>query len=218
MKALGLLRPSEALLLIQRTERIPKGVGHEFGELDKFSQASFDNLEKGERISGDNFGVAAGAAGVKVEKVSVAMLEVGDIVRVQTGSTPPADGTIVSGDDSAFDESSLTGESRLIKKSAGDKVFLGTINKSKMVDVRIDAVGGLTMWGRSCCRPSIAALTLFRQVGSHRESCSGGPDEARTHRASSRSDHWILRPSRHLDCHRHLAGLASTWPERRAPS
>lgn len=81
----------------------------------------------------------------KVEKIDSSLLEVGDIVRIQSGATPPADGTIVFGTDSAFDESSLTGESRLVKKTLGDKVFLGTINKGKMVDVRVDACGGTTM-------------------------------------------------------------------------
>lgn len=80
-----------------------------------------------------------------VEKVDASLLEVGDIVRVQRGSTPPADGTLVSGRNSAFDESSLTGESRLIRKEIGDKVYLGTINKSEVVDIRVGATGGATM-------------------------------------------------------------------------
>ena len=84
-------------------------------------------------------------AGFTTKKVDSSLLEVGDIVRIANGSTPPADGTIISGQGSAFDESSLTGESKLIKKSAGDKVFLGTINKSGMVDVRVDAHSGTTM-------------------------------------------------------------------------
>ena len=66
-------------------------------------------------------------------------------MRVLHGSTPPADGTVVSGDGGAFDESSLTGESRLVKKQLGDKVFLGTINKAGVVDVRVDEIGGQTM-------------------------------------------------------------------------
>ena len=32
-----------------------------------------------------------------------------------------------------------------IKKMAGDRVFLGMINKAKAIDVRVDAVGGVTM-------------------------------------------------------------------------
>jgi P-type E1-E2 ATPase len=80
-----------------------------------------------------------------VETIDVRLLEMGDIVRVQHGSTPPCDGTIVAGHGSAFDESSLTGESRPVKKCIGDKVFVGTINKSSMVDVRVDAIDGATM-------------------------------------------------------------------------
>lgn len=83
--------------------------------------------------------------GFQVEKIDASLLEVGDIVRIPHGATPPADATIVSAEDTAFDESSLTGESRLIKKSLGDKVLLGTINKGKMVDARVDAHGGATM-------------------------------------------------------------------------
>jgi Cu+-exporting ATPase len=78
--------------------------------------------------------------------VDVDVLEVGDVVRVQNGATPPADGVIVSGNSGAFDESSLTGESRLIKKTLGDKVFLGTINKSKVVDIKITDIGGSSMY------------------------------------------------------------------------
>ena len=53
---------------------------------------------------------------------------------------------VVAGDGGAFDESSLTGESRLVKKLVGDKVFLGTINKAGVVDVRVDEIGGQTMY------------------------------------------------------------------------
>jgi P-type Cu+ transporter len=81
----------------------------------------------------------------KVEKISVGLLEVGDIVRVPPGATPPADGTIVSLEPTNFDESSLTGESRNVMKSTGDQVFAGTINKSRMVDISVDVIEGETM-------------------------------------------------------------------------
>ena len=80
-----------------------------------------------------------------VEKIPADLLEVGDIVRVPQGSTPPADGTIVSSDDTNFDESSLTGESRNVMKTTGDRIFVGTINKLRMVDMRVDAIEGETM-------------------------------------------------------------------------
>jgi Cu+-exporting ATPase len=83
--------------------------------------------------------------GFRVEKIDASLLDVGDVVRIQKGATPPADATIVSRQDTAFDESSLTGESRLVRKVQGDKVFMGTINKMQLVDARVDAHGGTTM-------------------------------------------------------------------------
>ena len=127
--ALASLRPAEALLV---TPRDPS---------DPVSYTSNVDLEKGDPEKGD----IAIPPWRKIEKVSVDLLEVGDTVRVLNGATPPSDGTIVSGAGTSFDESSLTGEARLVKKQAGDRVFLGTINKAKAVDVRVDAVGGVTM-------------------------------------------------------------------------
>ena len=83
--------------------------------------------------------------GARVEHINAEFLEVGDIIRVPQGATPPADGTVVSEEGGSFDESSLTGESRPVRKQAGDKVFLGTINKAGPIDVRVDEIGGQTM-------------------------------------------------------------------------
>ncbi|KAG2118762.1 heavy metal translocatin [Suillus discolor] len=131
--ALSLLRPSEALLLTINSASasttpaiVPRN------DLEK-CDVSFDN------------GSFIASPGFRFERVPVDLLEVGDVVRVQNGATPPSDGTIVSGAETSFDESSLTGEARLVKKNAGDKVLLGTINKSRAVDVRVDAIGGVTM-------------------------------------------------------------------------
>ena len=82
--------------------------------------------------------------GSKVQNVPVDLLEIDDIVRVPFGSTPPRDGIVVSGH-SLFDESSVTGESKPIKKTPGDRVFLGTINIGQVIDVRIDVAEDKTM-------------------------------------------------------------------------
>src|SRR5271169_4128009 len=66
------------------------------------------------------------------ERVSPDLLEIGDIVKVPNGSTPPGDGIIISGT-SKFDESSLTGESRPVHKQVGDSVYVGTINAGGVV-------------------------------------------------------------------------------------
>jgi len=76
--------------------------------------------------------------------VKVDRLDFGDIVRITHGGSPPADGTVVRGD-SNFDESSLTGESRLVKKAPGDEVFAGTVNKGSPLLARITGVSGQSM-------------------------------------------------------------------------
>ena len=76
--------------------------------------------------------------------INVDQLEIGDIVIVPHGSSPPADGTIVTGL-AQFDESSLTGESRTVNKGPGETVFVGTINQGSPITVQITELGGTSM-------------------------------------------------------------------------
>ncbi|KAL8763429.1 MAG: hypothetical protein Q9184_000737 [Pyrenodesmia sp. 2 TL-2023] len=78
------------------------------------------------------------------KKISVDLLEIGDIVVVPHGSSPPADGIIKAGS-SKFDESSLTGESRDVAKSEGDTVCAGTVNTGGPVQVEVTGLGGTSM-------------------------------------------------------------------------
>ncbi|KAH8887660.1 ATPase, P type cation/copper-transporter [Thozetella sp. PMI_491] len=71
-------------------------------------------------------------------------LDFGDVVRVPHGASPAADGIVVQGE-SKFDESSLTGESRLVKKVVGDEVFAGTVNKDAAILVKITGTAGQSM-------------------------------------------------------------------------
>ena len=89
--------------------------------------------------------VASMLPGTKVERVSVDLLEIGDIICVPYGATPSADGTLIDGEKTVFDESSLTGESRSVPKQSGDKVYVGTINQGRMVHVKVGATGEGTM-------------------------------------------------------------------------
>ncbi|KAJ4372325.1 hypothetical protein N0V83_004099 [Neocucurbitaria cava] len=77
-------------------------------------------------------------------KIATDLLELGDVVRVHHGASPPFDGNILNGN-SIFDESSLTGESRPVKKGEGDTVFSGTVNKGSPVNIRITSVSGTSM-------------------------------------------------------------------------
>ncbi|KAJ7095363.1 E1-E2 ATPase-domain-containing protein [Mycena belliarum] len=87
------------------------------------------------------------SSGGRILKTTPDFLEVGDIIRCNTGSTPPADGTIVDLSKSTFtfDESMLTGESMPVSKMEGDQVYLGSINRGQSVLIRVDTIGGGTM-------------------------------------------------------------------------
>lgn len=68
--------------------------------------------------------------------VAVESLAVGDTIFVRPGELVPIDGRIVSGS-SSLNESSITGESIPVEKSAGDEVFGGTLNQNGALEVRV---------------------------------------------------------------------------------
>lgn len=76
--------------------------------------------------------------------VKADLLDFGDTVRIRHGASPPADAIVLEGTTS-FDESSLTGEARLIKKNPGDSIWAGTVNKDKPILVRITGAAGTSM-------------------------------------------------------------------------
>jgi Cu2+-exporting ATPase len=74
------------------------------------------------------------------ENVSLDELRVGDVVLVRSGARVPADGEITSGE-AELDESMITGESRPVAKSAGDRVVAGTVATDSAIRVEVTAVG-----------------------------------------------------------------------------
>ena len=78
--------------------------------------------------------------GDDVHEVPVNDLAVGDIVLIRPGGRVPADGSVISGT-AEFDESMITGESRPVPRSVGDRVVAGTISTDSAVRVRVEAVG-----------------------------------------------------------------------------
>lgn len=84
----------------------------------------------------------------QMRRVSVDLLEVGDTVRIPHGASPPADGVVVGDASYQFDESSLTGESRPVKKTAGDNVYTGSVNVGQPVHIKITELGGSSMLDR----------------------------------------------------------------------
>jgi Cu2+-exporting ATPase len=75
-----------------------------------------------------------------VERVPVGSLRLGDRVLVRSGSRVPADGLVEEGD-AHVDESMITGESRPVRRGAGDRVVAGTVSTDSSLRVRITAVG-----------------------------------------------------------------------------
>jgi heavy metal translocating P-type ATPase len=70
--------------------------------------------------------------GDSVEDVPVESVSPGDRILVRTNEVVPVDGVLVS-DTGSFDESSLTGESMPVDRSAGDEVLSGALNGSAPV-------------------------------------------------------------------------------------
>lgn len=118
---LGKLRPRETMLV---TDTVP----------DADSSKSNESAEKE-------------ASNYSSGRVDTDLLEIGDVVFLPNGSCPPADGIIVTGSTN-FDESSLTGESKPVPKSHGDKVFAGAINIGDPITVKVTEVGGTSMLDR----------------------------------------------------------------------
>ncbi|MCB9917503.1 MAG: heavy metal translocating P-type ATPase [Planctomycetes bacterium] len=74
------------------------------------------------------------------ERVDAHVLVAGDSVRVRPGERIPVDGEVTEGH-SSIDEAMLTGESRLVDKTVGDRVVGGTMNHTGLLIVRATHVG-----------------------------------------------------------------------------
>lgn len=80
-----------------------------------------------------------------IQKVAVDQLELDDIVQVPRGHSPPADGVVEQDGTFSFDESSLTGESKPVKKAPGDTVYTGTVNLGDPVEIKVTQLGGTSV-------------------------------------------------------------------------
>ncbi|MDN6658569.1 MAG: HAD-IC family P-type ATPase, partial [Acidipropionibacterium jensenii] len=78
--------------------------------------------------------------GERIVTVSPADLAVGDLVLVRPGVAVPADGTLAEGG-ASMDESMVTGESRPVERSVGDRVVAGTVATDSGLRVRVTATG-----------------------------------------------------------------------------
>lgn len=71
------------------------------------------------------------------KKVLSESVKVGDTIIIKKGERVPLDGIITNGI-TYIDNSSLTGESKLVSLTIGDKVLSGSINKGDIIEVKVD--------------------------------------------------------------------------------
>lgn len=81
------------------------------------------------------------------EEVDIDDLNIGDDILVKTGSQVPVDGRVSSGI-GYMNEASITGESILVKKEKGDKVFSGTILENGTIRIVAEKIGEDTTFGK----------------------------------------------------------------------
>jgi Cd2+/Zn2+-exporting ATPase len=101
------------------------------------------SLERTRRSIGELMDLAPPIARVKRGdeqiEVDVAGVGIGDVVVVRPGERVSLDGVVVRGS-SGVDESAITGESVLADKTAGDRVFAGTLNTSGLLEIEVGAL------------------------------------------------------------------------------
>ncbi|GFE70766.1 heavy metal translocating P-type ATPase [Chroococcus sp. FPU101] len=70
------------------------------------------------------------------QMISVAQLQIGDMVLVKPGELVPTDGVVIEGY-STLNQASITGESLPVEKTVGDEVFGGTLNGNGALKLKI---------------------------------------------------------------------------------
>lgn len=99
------------------------------------------------------------------ERIPVRRLLRGDVIRILTGETFPADGAVLEGD-TLVDEALLTGESRPVARGIGGTVIAGSHNLLTAVLVRVERTGPETRFAQivammenaSTSKPRLARL------------------------------------------------------------
>ena len=78
--------------------------------------------------------------GKEIIEINTEELKINDIVIVKPGEKVPVDGIVVEGETS-INESMITGESKPISKTKGDKVIGGSINFNGTIKIKVSKIG-----------------------------------------------------------------------------
>ncbi len=113
------------------------------GTLEEFAMARTKSAIEGLIKLRPDEAIRVDAQGVET-RVPVTSVLVGELIRVPAYQGVPLDGVIVEGVTQA-DESAMTGESRPVDKTEGDRLLAGTQNLEGVVMIRVTAASGATM-------------------------------------------------------------------------
>ena len=81
--------------------------------------------------------------GEHVQEIAIADVRAGDVLLIRPGAGIPADGEVSSGN-STVNESMITGESRPVGKTTGDRVIAGTVNGTGSLRITVTGTGEQT--------------------------------------------------------------------------
>jgi Cu+-exporting ATPase len=76
--------------------------------------------------------------GAEVE-VPIDEVKLGEVVLVKPGDKIPVDGTVISGH-STVNQATITGESIPVEKTAGDRIFAGTLNEQGALEIKVEKI------------------------------------------------------------------------------
>jgi Zn2+/Cd2+-exporting ATPase len=76
----------------------------------------------------------------EIFEIAIENVKVNDLIVIEDGERIPVDGIVVSGT-ASINESTLTGESELVSKKEGSKVYSSTYNESGSLVVRAEKIG-----------------------------------------------------------------------------
>ncbi len=81
------------------------------------------------------------------KEVPLKSVRVGSMIQVRAGEKIAVDGVIKKGQ-AAINEASITGESMPADKTVGDKVFVGTLNETGVIEIEAEKLGSNTVLGK----------------------------------------------------------------------
>ena len=125
-----------AFLINEKFEGLMVITLYEFGKIleSKAINKTRKNVSALAKIKEDYANLKVNNTYMKVLSESV---KIGDTIIIKKGERVPLDGIITSGI-TYIDNSSLTGESKLVSLTIGDRILSGSINKGDIIEVKVD--------------------------------------------------------------------------------